>query len=116
MTTDIASLRIEPRSSWRPVSSENPLVCVVKIRNQETVVETALPPRAMHELLHVIRGIVSDAAMENVNAFCDAVVPKTTEDAAWGADLRGVSSGEFCGGAVPQEAYAAATETDEIPE
>lgn len=73
--TELTSLKIEPRDSWRKVDADNPLVCVVTVKSKETSVETVLPQRSMHQLLALVRGIVSEAAAENVNAFCEVVAP-----------------------------------------
>lgn len=68
----ITSLTIAPVNSWTPLSPANPLKAVVKLASDNATVETVIPEDMMEPLLRMVAGIVSRAAVQNVNDFARA--------------------------------------------
>jgi hypothetical protein len=68
-TMKIAELKIAPRQTWSPVSQINPLVCTVKLKGENAIVETVLSEDDMMRMIYLVQGIVADAAKRNVDDF-----------------------------------------------
>ena len=69
----LTELTIQARNRYRDLSADNPLVCTVKLSSEKAIVETALHPDQVHQVLALVQGIVAEAAKRNVDEFVSQV-------------------------------------------
>ena len=65
----ISEIKIAPIHTWQDLSIENPLKATVKLKSDETSVETVLDDCDMNDLLDLVQHIIARAAKRNIDNF-----------------------------------------------
>lgn len=70
----ITELKISPSRTWQPVGGDNPLVAVVKLASEKSVIECVLSDDAMRKMVELCADEIASAAKARMDEFAREVL------------------------------------------